>query len=151
MHEAGIAVAVAAEIRERGLDPAAVRLHVTGGHGDLVAFDAALRAHLEAAAPGRGLGDVRIEHVPSARLCARCSFAFEAIGEGAPCPACGGPGIAVPQPESIELEWSDAAAHLDAAVAHDHLGHPGHGPEGPDDPSGRDSRPSTPAARQGRL
>jgi len=151
MHEAGIAVAVAAEIRERALDPSAVRLHVTGGHGDLGAFDAALRAHLEAAAPGQGLGDVRIEHLPSARLCGRCAFAFEAIGEGAACPACGGPGIAIPQPESIELEWADRASEVGAGRTHARHAHPGHDAEGPDDPSGRDSRLSTPGSRQGRL
>jgi hypothetical protein len=139
VHEAGIATAVAAEIRERGLDPSRVRLLVTGGHGDLAAFDAALVAHLEAAAPGAGLGRVRIVHLATSRLCARCAAPFKAIDEAVSCPACGGPGIAPGHAESIELAWDEAPGRV----------RPGGG--GPDDPPAGDSRPSTPAVVGGRL
>lgn len=105
MHEAGIAVAVAAEIRDRDLDPSRVRLVVAGGHGDLAAFDAALRAHLEAAAPALGLAAVTIVHAPVPRLCAHCAAQYRATHSDAPCPACGGPGISLSEPESVELEW----------------------------------------------
>lgn len=131
MHEAGIAVAVAAEIRDRGLDPSTVRLVVAGGHGDRAAFDAALRAHLEAAAPGLGLAAVMIDHAPVPRLCARCATQYRAADADSSCSACGGPGIALSEPESVELEWDDPAA----AAA-----------EGPDSPDRGDPRPSTPGA-----
>ena len=139
MHEAGIAIAAAAEIRERGLEPSRVLLLVTGGHGDLGAFDAALVAHLEAAAPGAGLGRVRIVHLATPRLCARCAAPFQAIDEAAPCPACGGPGIAAGHGESIELAWDEAPGTTE----------PGGG--GLNDPPAGDSRPSTPAVAGGRL
>ncbi len=109
MHEAGLAVAVAAAIRDRGLDPSGVRLLVSGGHGDVESFDAALRAHLEAAAPGLGLGAVQIVHAPVPRLCAKCAGQFRAATAEEPCPACDGPSIALSEPESIELEWDDVA------------------------------------------
>jgi hypothetical protein len=139
VHEAGIAIAVAAEVRDRGLDPSRVRLLVTGGHGDLGAFDAALVAHLEAAAPGAGLGRVRIVHLATPRLCARCAVPFQAIDEAVPCPACGGPAIAAGHAESIELAWDEAPSR----------GMPGGG--GPDDPPADDSRLSTPAVAGGSL
>lgn len=107
MHEAGIAQAIAAEIRERALDPAAIRIVVSGGHGDEESFDAALRTHLEAAAPELGLGRLAIVHAAVARICTRCATPFEASLAADPCPACGGPGIAVPVPERVELEWLD--------------------------------------------
>jgi Zn finger protein HypA/HybF involved in hydrogenase expression len=127
MHEAGIATAVAAEIRDRGLDPTRVRLVVAGGHGDLAAFDAALRAHLEAAAPGLGLWAVAIAHAPVPRLCAHCATQYRSVEAGASCPACGGPGIALSEPESVELEWDD---RMPAA-------------EGPERPDPHDWRPFT--------
>lgn len=130
MHEAGIAVAVAAEIRDRGLDPSRVRLLVSGGHGDAHSFDAALRAHLDAAAPSLGLGAVRIVHAPVPRLCANCASQFRAASAEEPCPTCGGPSIILAESESIELEWDE----------------PDHSVRGLDSPSQRDSRPSMPAA-----
>jgi Zn finger protein HypA/HybF involved in hydrogenase expression len=149
MHEAGIAVAVAAEIRERALDPARVRLLVSGGHGNLADFDAALRAHLETAAPGARLAEVRIVHLPAPHVCAHCAGAFEAVAAapaGPTCPACGGPGMRLPQAESIELAWDEAPDSQDepgsiAAAP----------PEGPEYPPPGDSRPSTPAPSDGRL
>ncbi len=130
MHEAGIAVTIAAEIRDRGLDPSRVRLLVSGGHGDARSFDAALLAHLAAAAPTLGLGAVQIVHTPVPRLCAHCAASFRARTAEEPCPTCGGPGIALSERESIELEWGD----------------PDHSAAGPDSPSERDPRPSMPAA-----
>lgn len=130
MHEAGIAVAVAAEIRDRGLDPSRVSLLVSGGHGDAHSFDAALRAHLVAAAPSLGLGAVCIVHAPVPRLCAHCASEFRAASAEEPCPTCGGPGIALAEPESIELAWDE----------------PDHSDHEPYSPPQRDSRPSMPAA-----
>ncbi len=162
MHEAGIAAAVAAEVRERGLDPDRLRLVVSGGHGDEVAFDAALRAHLEAAAPGLRLERVAIVHAPVPRLCASCATAFEAPLSTDPCPACGGPGLAIPRPETVELESTDGEAermlleeapHDESEHAHGVGGERGHvhratgalagdGAEGPLLPLDRDSRHS---------
>jgi hypothetical protein len=139
MHEAGIAVAVAAEIRDRSLDPARVRLLVRGGHGDLADFDAALRSHLEAADPGAGLGAVAIEHLATPRFCARCARAFHAVEEDAECPTCGGPGVGGHVAESIELAWDEVQESPTA------------GPQGPDDPPARDSWPSTPVLAGERL
>lgn len=106
MHEAGIAAAVAAEIMGRGLDPAHVRLVVSGGHGDDAAFDSALRTHLAGVAPHLALDCLAIEHAPGTRICGRCAAPFEAALAADPCPVCGGPGIAVPQPERVELAWT---------------------------------------------
>lgn len=132
MHEASIAVAVAAEVRKRGLDPSRVRLHVAGGHGDTAAFDAALRAHLEVAAPGLGLSAVTIAHVPVPRLCARCATRYRDAAFDASCTACGGPGIVLSEPESIELEWDESETGAD---------------EGPDRPGRRDPWLSLAGAR----
>lgn len=126
MHESGAAIAVAAEIRDRRLDPGRVRVLIFGGHGDPAAFEAAFRAHLVAAGPGLGLEAVTIGRRPSSRLCAACTKPFDATDPSAACPACGGAGLAVAEPESIELEWDE-------------------GPDGrgPDSPIGRDPRHST--------
>jgi Zn finger protein HypA/HybF involved in hydrogenase expression len=128
MHEAGLAVAVAAELRERGLGPQGVVLRVSGGHGDPAAFDAALRMHLAATMAWASGDALVIEHVPSPRLCAGCAGLFESVDPGAPCPACGGPGIAVPVPEQIELVAVDPPDD-----------------RGPERPVGRDQRPSVAA------
>lgn len=155
MHEAGIAQAIAAEIRERRLDPAAVRVVVFGGHGDEESFDAALRMHLEASAPGLGLGSLAILHAPVARICTRCASPFEAPFAADPCPACGGPGIALPVPESVELEWAGDRAdvtdeHTDGADEHadghhdlaDERGPLPRDQDGPVRPPADDGRPS---------
>ena len=135
MHEAGIAVAVAAEIRDRGLDPSRVRLVVAGGHGDQAAFDDALRAHLEVAAPALGLSRVTIAHAPVPRLCAHCATRYRAAAFDASCTACGGPGIVLSEPVFVELEWDEREAGAD---------------EGPDRPGRHDPRLSI-AGAQGRT
>lgn len=127
MHEAGIAVAVAAEIRDRGLDPALVRVLVRGGHDDPAAFEAAFRAQLELAGPGLDLDRVTIVRLPTARLCIHCGGSFVAVEADAPCPSCGGPGLSAHSHETIELEWDDRTAS-----------------EGPEGPALRDRRHSTP-------
>ncbi|MEO8463567.1 MAG: hypothetical protein ABI555_10150, partial [Chloroflexota bacterium] len=105
MHEAGIAVAIAAEILDRGLDPLRIQIVISGGHGDPVSFDAALRAHLEVTAPGLGLDSIGIVHAAAPHLCAHCAKLFRDPAPDAACPACGGPALAVSEPESIELEF----------------------------------------------
>ena len=168
MHEAGIAVAVAAEITGRGLDPARVRLVISGGHGDETSFDAALRLHLAAAAPRAGLESIAIVHAPVPRICASCTTPFQAPLAVDPCPACGGPGIALPTPESVELEWLDDGTEASAEVreaphgdhdhdhkpapAHDHgRGHRQAPPDGPDRPPTGDSRHSMAVGPGGTL
>lgn len=146
MHEAGVAVTLAAEIRERGLDPARVRIVVSGGHADPAAFDAALRAHLDAVAPATGLSSVGIVHAPVPHLCAHCASLFRAIDCGATCPSCGGPGMALSGPELIELEWGEADEPNDGAARPSLHGDHDHDPtpddQGPDRPLERDPRPS---------
>jgi hypothetical protein len=110
MHEAGVAVAVAAEIRDRGLDPSTVRVLVRGGHGDSGAFEAAFRAQLELAAPGLGLDLVTLVRLSTARLCSGCARSFTATDPDAPCPACGRPGLTADVHETIELEWDEVPA-----------------------------------------
>lgn len=106
MHEGRIAAAVAAEIGERGLDGAELRLIVSGGHGDAVAFDDALRLHLAAALPHLDVSAIAIVHRPAARLCGGCAGAYIARRPADRCPVCGGEGIAVPTPERVDLEWT---------------------------------------------
>jgi hypothetical protein len=106
MHEGRIADAVAAEIGQRGLDGAGLRLIVSGGHGDTVAFDDALRLHLAAALPHLDVSAIAIVHRPAARLCAGCAGAYIARHPADRCPVCGGEGTAVPTPERVDLEWT---------------------------------------------
>jgi len=110
MHEGRIADAVATQIRERGLGGAGLRLIVSGGHGDTVAFDDALRFHLAAALPHLDVSAISIVHRPGARLCGGCAGAYIARHPADRCPACGGEGTAVPTPERIEFEWSTPLA-----------------------------------------
>ena len=104
MHEAALATAVAATIRERGLTGKAVRLVVSGGHTAAEAFDAALRLHLAAADPALDHDAISIVHMPEERPCLACGDSFTAVGLSATCPSCGGLGLARPGPERIELE-----------------------------------------------
>lgn len=140
MHEAGLAVAVAAEIKARRLDPGRVRVVVSGGHADPAAFDAALRAHLDATEPALGLGAVGIVHARVPNLCAGCASFFRAVEPAASCPSCGGPGMPLGGPESVELEWGEPDG--DAAWAP--LGEIGpphdHGADEPDRPLADDRR-----------
>lgn len=107
MHEAGIAAVVVATIRDRRLDPGSVRLVVSAGLHDPLAFEAALRAHLVAIAPDLGLEAVAIIRAPAERLCVACLARFDAVEVAAGCPTCGGPSIAVDPRERVELEWDD--------------------------------------------
>ncbi len=102
VHEAGLADAIAAEIRERGLDARSVRLEVTGGHGDVEAFDAALRLHLSLALPGVDATAIAIDH-RATRLCPACGVATGSGGGDGPCPTCGGPAVALPTPEQVVI------------------------------------------------
>ncbi len=103
MHEAGIARAVAGELRERGLMLGDVRLLVRDIHDAADAFDASLRAHLALEMPGAG-GEVEIVHLATPRLCAACGGAFEAVEATIPCPQCGGASLPVRLREAIEIE-----------------------------------------------
>ncbi len=107
MHEHGVAIAVADEIRVRRLDPARVRVLVSGGHGDPDAFEAAFRAHLVAAGPSLGLDAVTIVRVPTTYLCAICAGTFLTPEPEPACPSCGGPGLSAAHAESVELEWDE--------------------------------------------
>jgi hypothetical protein len=103
VHEAGIARAIAAELRERGLAVGEVRLLVEGGHDAPDAFDASLRAHLALEMPGVDV--IRILHLPSLRLCAGCGRAFESVTAEDPCPVCGGSSLPEPvRNERVRLE-----------------------------------------------
>jgi hypothetical protein len=104
MHEAGVARAIAAEIRERDLASARLRVVVTGGHDEPAAFDDSLRLHLALELPDVDVGAIEIVHAPEARLCGTCATPFSGIAEDA-CPACGGAGLTIPTPERVELEW----------------------------------------------
>ena len=102
-----MAIAVADEIRTRGLDPASVRVLVSGGHGDPDAFEAAFRSHLVAAGPSLGLDAVTIVRVPATYFCAICAGTFLTVEREPACPTCGGPGLAAQHSESVELEWDE--------------------------------------------
>ncbi len=107
MHEAGIASAVADALRREGvatLAGARVRLLVSGGHSEPVDFDESLRFHLAAAAPDVDVAAIEIVHLPIERLCAGCGEPFAAVSADEPCPRCGGSGLPVPTPESVEIE-----------------------------------------------
>jgi hypothetical protein len=117
MHEGRIAEAVAAGIRERGLDGHGLRLVVSGGHGDAVAFETALRLHLAAALPHVDVSAIAIVHRPAARLCSGCGGAYIAPRPTDHCPACGGDGVAIPVPERIELEWGPIPGRSDGHAA----------------------------------
>lgn len=127
MHEAGLARAVASAMAERGLDPGAVVVRIAGGHAEPEDVRAALRLHLEILLGADAAGRLGIESVPVARFCVDCAATFEAVERAAACPACGGPGLLLPGPETLELLVAD-------------------GPDerGPDRPRVGDGRPSAP-------
>ncbi len=111
MHEAGLASALAATIRERGLEHRALRLVVRGGQTAPADFDASLLAHL-AAELGAAEVPLRIEHLPATRQCAACATTFVARAlDGAPCPACGGPALPAAAEEQIELEYDETGVN----------------------------------------
>jgi Zn finger protein HypA/HybF involved in hydrogenase expression len=107
MHEAGIAAAIAAAIRERDVDPAVVRVVITGAHHEPAVFDPAVRLHLSMIAPELDADAIPFVHRPAERPCLGCGMPFVAVGPDVPCPACGGPGLPSPDPERVELEWDD--------------------------------------------
>jgi hypothetical protein len=108
MHEAGLAASVADALHQRGFDQEgpSVRLLVHGGHDDAAAFDDAFRFHLGLALPGFDQRRLVIRHAPGAAVCIACGGPFEAPSAESPCPACGAPGLLLPTPESIEMDWS---------------------------------------------
>ena len=103
MHEAGLAEAIAATIRQAGLLGGSVRILVRGGHDEPAAFDAALRSHLVANLPELDPAAVSIVHEPSEHWCVGCGRTFLAVW-GGPCPDCGGPGLALEMEGSIDVE-----------------------------------------------
>jgi Zn finger protein HypA/HybF involved in hydrogenase expression len=106
MHEAALAHAVAVRLTElaaRGERTSGVTVHVRGSHGEPRHVRDSLAAHLEAFLGPQVASGLRIVSDPTPRLCVGCADLFEAIESDVPCPACGGPGIAVPTPETIEL------------------------------------------------
>jgi Zn finger protein HypA/HybF involved in hydrogenase expression len=107
MHEAGLATALAATIRERGLERAALRVVVTGAHHEPAVFDPAIRLHLSMIAPDMDPEMIEFVHRPVERPCLGCGNPFAAVGPDAPCPDCGGPGLPSPDPERVELEWDE--------------------------------------------
>ncbi len=110
MHEAGIARAVADEIRQQGAQGDQVRLFVTGGHGQPEDFDAALRLHLSLALPGLDTAAIEVVHRPTSRLCPSCAVTFDGIRPLDPCPTCGSVGLETPISEEIDLEILPAPA-----------------------------------------
>jgi hypothetical protein len=121
MHEARLAAAIAAAIRDAGLAGLPVRVLVSGGHDEPSAFDEALRFHLSSALPETDPALVAIIHEPTQQWCPACGRAFRAV-RGRPCPGCGGAGLPVKIDEEIVIE-------------------PGVGP-GPSDPPIGDGGPS---------
>ncbi len=109
VHEAGLANAIAGEIRERGLEPGSMRLEVTGGHDDVDAFDAALRLHLSLALPGLDVAAIAIDH-RATRLCGDCGVVTGSGGGDGPCPTCGRPAVVLPTPEQVAIRVGHGVA-----------------------------------------
>jgi Zn finger protein HypA/HybF involved in hydrogenase expression len=109
MHEAGLAASVATALRRAGAETSGrtVRLTVRGGHGTPSDFDAALRLHLASQLPDFA-GPIEITHAPQATLCVGCGEPFERVGDEA-CPRCGGSGLPLATPETIDVEMEDGA------------------------------------------
>lgn len=107
MHEAGLAHAVAEALRREGAGQVAgtrVRVIVSGGHAEAGDFDGAFRMHFAAAAPEFDADAIEILHLPIERLCVGCGGTFASVATDAPCPRCGGSGLAVPTPERVDVE-----------------------------------------------
>jgi hypothetical protein len=104
MHEAGIAARVAEALRGAGVEDSIrpVRLTVSGGHGDPASFDAALRLHLTAQLPGLR-APIEISHAAEPTICTACLRPFLRAGADV-CPACGGDGLPIARPETVEIE-----------------------------------------------
>jgi Zn finger protein HypA/HybF involved in hydrogenase expression len=107
MHEAGIAARVVEALRSAGAEDSIrpVRLVVSGGHGEHASFDAALRLHLSAQLPALR-APIEITHAAEPTICTACLRPYLRAGDG-PCPACGGEGLPISRPETIEVEIED--------------------------------------------
>jgi hypothetical protein len=103
VHEAALALAVAEQIRQRGMLGRPMTLLVSGGHADADAFDAALRLHLAASEPRLDTDALTIVHLLEERPCLSCGQSFAAVGQLADCPYCGGVGPLRARPEKIEI------------------------------------------------
>jgi Zn finger protein HypA/HybF involved in hydrogenase expression len=107
MHEAGLASAVADALRREGVEAVVggrIRLLVGGGHSEPDDFDQSFRFHLSAAAPDLDATAIEIVHLPVDRLCVSCGQPFAAVTSDEPCPRCGGSGLQIPTPETVEIE-----------------------------------------------
>jgi Zn finger protein HypA/HybF involved in hydrogenase expression len=143
VHEAGLAIALVAAIRDHDLAARRVRVLVTGGHDDPFAFDDALRFHMALAGPELVMERIDIVHLPSKRWCPSCGHRFEAAGD-AECPLCGRATMSERTEEQVELEVLDGDAGtmtIDEGADGHH--HDGPGP-GSSDPPEHDRRPSAP-------
>lgn len=105
MHEQGIAASVIGTLLARDVRDARVRLHVSGGRTDSAAFDAALRAHLEA--DPRLTLELEIVHAPADFVCAWCAAPFVTSTQDTECPGCGGPPLPAAADEQLEIELLD--------------------------------------------
>jgi Zn finger protein HypA/HybF involved in hydrogenase expression len=143
MHEAGLATALVAAIRDHDLAERRLRVLVSGGHDDPFAFDDALRFHLSIAGPELDIDRIEIVHLPTQRWCPSCGHRFVGLGD-ADCPACGRATMAERTEEQVELEALDGDAGTmtidEGADGHRH-DDPGPGSAGPPE---RDRRPSAP-------
>jgi len=109
MHEAGIATAIAATIRERGLPASTVRVVVTGAQHERSVYDDSVRLHMAICDPDLDVDAIRFIHRPSPRLCLSCSGTFSATDPDASCPTCGGVAMPTMDTELVALEWDDPA------------------------------------------
>lgn len=104
MHEAGLARAVVARLRDGGFELRDVRLLVRGGHHEPEDFDAAMRAHLSGELSGEDSSGLQIVHVPFGHLCLACGRSFDAAALDESCPGCGGDALPSILDEQVEIE-----------------------------------------------
>ena len=102
MHEAAIARAIAATLRDRALLGRPVRVVVSGGHTDPADFDASLLGHLAGVRPPIDVALIEVVHRPEEVRCLACDGTFEGTHDS--CPACGGPGLPGRMDETITIE-----------------------------------------------
>lgn len=109
MHEAGLAIAIAAALHDapERHDAAHLRLIIKGGHDDPASFDAALRFHLGFHAPELEMDRLQVVHEPIVRLCSGCGQPFLHADPFGPCPRCAAPALRTGTPEEVEFEWID--------------------------------------------
>ncbi|HSG86915.1 MAG TPA: hypothetical protein VLA23_11315 [Candidatus Limnocylindrales bacterium] len=102
MHEAAIARAIAASLRDRALLGRPVRVVVSGGHTNPADFDAALLEHLAGVGPPIDVALIEVVHRPDEMRCLACDRTFPDTLDA--CPACGGPGMPGRMDETIAIE-----------------------------------------------